>query len=132
MTTIRTHISKPDAKDASAGGAAFLGALGAIGASTCCILPLVLFGLGVSGAWVGNLTAFEPYRPVFLIIAVAALSWGFWKVYRQPACSTDDGCATDRSQRLVRVVLWVSSALVLIALFWNWIAPVVAPVLLGL
>ena len=25
-------------------------------ASSCCILPLVLFSLGVSGAWIGNFT----------------------------------------------------------------------------
>ncbi len=32
------------------------GILATLGASSCCILPLVLFSLGVSGAWVGNLT----------------------------------------------------------------------------
>src|SRR5262245_33524392 len=34
------------------------GLLGALVASSCCLLPLVLFGLGVSGAWIGNLTRF--------------------------------------------------------------------------
>jgi hypothetical protein len=33
------------------------GIIGGILASSCCILPLVFFGLGVSGAWIGNLTA---------------------------------------------------------------------------
>ena len=28
------------------------GVIGALAASSCCILPLVLFGLGVSGAWI--------------------------------------------------------------------------------
>ena len=32
------------------------GLLGALAASSCCILPLALFGLGVSGAWIGNFT----------------------------------------------------------------------------
>jgi len=32
------------------------GLLGALAASSCCILPLVLFGLGIRGAWIGNLT----------------------------------------------------------------------------
>jgi mercuric ion transport protein len=32
------------------------GLLGALAASSCCILPLVLFSLGVSGAWIGNFT----------------------------------------------------------------------------
>ncbi len=33
------------------------GILGALAASSCCIVPLVLFGLGIGGAWIGNLTA---------------------------------------------------------------------------
>ena len=38
------------------------GALGAILASSCCIVPLLLLSLGISGAWIGNLTALEPYK----------------------------------------------------------------------
>ncbi|MGH8105891.1 MAG: mercuric transporter MerT family protein, partial [Arenimonas sp.] len=42
-----------------------LGALlAAIGASACCIGPLVLVSLGIGGAWVTNLTAMEAARPV--------------------------------------------------------------------
>ena len=43
-----------------AGWAAAGGILGALAASSCCILPLALFMLGISGAWIGNLTA----RPI--------------------------------------------------------------------
>src|SRR5260221_7710285 len=39
------------------------GLLGAVAASSCCIVPLILFGLGVSGAWIGNLTRLAPYQP---------------------------------------------------------------------
>jgi MerT mercuric transport protein len=42
------------------------GILGAIAASSCCIAPLVLFSLGISGAWIGNLTALAPYQPYFI------------------------------------------------------------------
>ena len=31
--------------------------IGAVLASACCILPLVLFSLGIGGAWMSNLTA---------------------------------------------------------------------------
>ena len=54
-------------------GALAAGGLAAILASTCCLGPLVLVALGVSGAWIGNLTALEPYRPVFLGVALVAL-----------------------------------------------------------
>jgi mercuric ion transport protein len=37
-------------------GALFAGGLAAILASTCCLGPLVLITLGVSGAWISNLT----------------------------------------------------------------------------
>ncbi len=56
---------------ASQGLLAAGGILAALGASSCCILPLVLFGLGASGAWIGNLTAMAPYQPVFVAVAVA-------------------------------------------------------------
>ncbi|EOY2310890.1 mercury resistance system periplasmic binding protein MerP [Escherichia coli] len=52
-------------------GALFAGGLAAILASTCCLGPLVLVALGFSGAWIGNLTVLEPYRPLFIGAAVA-------------------------------------------------------------
>ncbi|UZD90845.1 mercuric transporter MerT family protein [Cognatishimia activa] len=112
---------------------AFGGVLGAIGASTCCIVPLILFSLGVSGAWVGNLTALEPYKPIFIVFTLGFLGYGYWMVYRKPkACVEGEACARPLPNRLVKSALWVSTFLILIALFWNWIAPVVAPILLGL
>ena len=36
------------------------GLLGALAASSCCILAVVLFALGVSGAWIGNFTHLRP------------------------------------------------------------------------
>ncbi|MCE2446693.1 hypothetical protein I8744_27460, partial [Escherichia coli] len=54
------------------------GLLAAVGASSCCILPLVLFSLGVSGAWISNLTALARYQPLFIAAAVAFLGFGFW------------------------------------------------------
>jgi mercuric ion transport protein len=49
-------------------GTGFLvaGILSAIGASICCVGPLVLLALGISGAWIGSLTVLEPYRPSIL------------------------------------------------------------------
>ncbi len=109
------------------------GVLGAIGASTCCIIPLILFSLGISGAWVGNLTALEPYKPIFIAVTFGFLGYGYWMVYRKPkACAEGKACARPLPNRLVKSALWGSTVLILIALFWNWIAPVVAPILLGL
>lgn len=54
-------------------GALFAGGLAAILASTCCLGPLVLVALGFSGAWIGNLTVLEPYRPLFIGASGAVL-----------------------------------------------------------
>ncbi|WP_299635790.1 mercuric transporter MerT family protein [uncultured Ruegeria sp.] len=109
------------------------GVLGALAASTCCVVPLILFSLGISGAWIGNLTALEPYKPIFITVTLGFLGYGFWMVYRKPkACAEGEACARALPNRLVKSALWVSTVLIMIALFWNWIAPIVAPILLGL
>ena len=41
-------------------------AAAAIIGSLCCVAPLVLLTLGISGAWISQLTALEPYRPIFI------------------------------------------------------------------
>ena len=56
------------------------GVIGAILASSCCIVPLLFVMLGVSGAWIGSLTALEPYKPVFAGIALVFIGLGFRQV----------------------------------------------------
>jgi mercuric ion transport protein len=58
------------------------GLLGALAAASCCIMPLVLFGLGASGAWIGNLTQLAPYQPIFIAASLACLSGGAWLIRR--------------------------------------------------
>jgi len=108
------------------------GILAAIGASSCCIIPLVLFSLGVSGAWVGNLTALAPLKPYFITVAVGFLAYGFYMVYRKPKCEDGAACARPLPSKLVKTSLWAATFLITVAIFWTWIAPVVAPIMLGL
>src|SRR5262249_60087344 len=77
------------------------GLLGALVASSCCFLPLVLFGLGVSGAWIGNLTQLAPYQPFFIAATIACLGYGYWLVYRSSkvACAGGAACARPLSDR---------------------------------
>jgi len=77
--------STPSARLAAAGGI-----LGALAASACCILPLVLFTLGISGAWIGNLTALAPYQPYSLATTAVFLGVGYYLVYRRPQRQLDD------------------------------------------
>ena len=56
------------------------GGLAAILASTCCLGPLVLVMLGISGAWISNLTVLEPYRPFFIGVALVAMFFAFRRI----------------------------------------------------
>src|SRR2546429_4503024 len=67
------------------------GLLGAFAASSCCILPLVLFAIGVSGAWIGNFTRLAPYQPYFIAATLAFLGYGYWLVYRSSTRARGDG-----------------------------------------
>ena len=58
------------------------GVLAAIAASSCCIVPLLLFSLGAGGAWIGNLTRLAPYQPIFVAVTLACLGCGYWLVWR--------------------------------------------------
>ena len=42
--------------------------------------PLVLLALGIGGAWIGTLTPFEPYRPLFIGLTLIFLGLAFRKV----------------------------------------------------
>lgn len=101
------------------------GVLGAFLASACCIGPLALLTLGISGAWIGSLTALEPYKPIFAVIALGFIAAGFRQVYfRKPmVCEPGSYCARPSSARITKAALWASLVLVLAALTINWWAP---------
>jgi mercuric ion transport protein len=102
------------------------GLLGALAASSCCILPLALFSLGIGGAWIGNLTVLAPYQPIFVAITLAILGFGFYRVYRpQVACAEGAACARPLSNRLVKLSLWGATLLVALALAFPYLAPLI-------
>lgn len=102
------------------------GILGALASASCCILPLVLFSLGVSGAWIGNFTQLAPYQPWFIVGTLACLGTGYWLVYRSSkmTCAEGSGCARPLPNRLVLAGLIVATALVVAALGFDFIAPI--------
>jgi mercuric ion transport protein len=88
-------------------------------------MPLVLFSLGVSGAWIGNLTRLAPYHPLIVGATVACLGYGYWLAYRAPrhACAEGQACARPLPNRLVRAALMVATIVVLVALAFDFLAP---------
>ncbi len=101
------------------------GLLGALAASSCCILPIVLFSLGVSGAWIGNLTQIAPYQPYIIAATLAFLGGGYWLVHRssQAACADGDACTRKLPSRLVKSGLVLATLLVVAALGFDFVAP---------
>jgi len=85
------------------------GALAAIGASLCCVGPLVLLTLGIGGAWIGNLTALAPYRPIFIGLSLLFLFLSYRRMAR--SCAMGGLCADPRGARRRRLFFWTVTAL---------------------
>ncbi|MGH6890826.1 MAG: mercuric transporter MerT family protein [Dongiaceae bacterium] len=120
---MRNHIGK-STKD---GVLATAGVFGAVGASSCCVLPLALAVAGISGAWIGWLTKLAPYQPVFLAIGGLSIGFGLWRSYRGRAAACEGPqCGTPASRRVTKATLWVAAALLLIAASTAWWAPLIA------
>jgi mercuric ion transport protein len=100
------------------------GILGAVAASSCCIAPLVLFSLGIGGAWIGNLTALAPYQPYFIAATLACLGYGYWLVYRRKKIACAEGaCARPLPNHIVKAGLVLATILVAGAIAFDLLAP---------
>ena len=101
------------------------GVFGALLASSCCIVPLVLVSLGISGTWIGSLTALEPYKPLFLAVTGLALAAGFWHVYfkPKPACADESYCARPLSGLITHFALWIATVIALLSATIDFWAP---------
>nr|WP_152736948.1 MULTISPECIES: mercuric transporter MerT family protein [unclassified Pseudomonas] len=105
-------------------GSLIAGVLAALGASLCCVGPLVLLALGVGGTWVGNLTAMEPYRPFFIALTLLFLGLALRKLYLVPqVCTPGTPCADPRTIQRQRRLFWIVAALLLGLLAVPWLAP---------
>jgi mercuric ion transport protein len=115
--------SNKDPFDAAGSKALFAGGLTAILASTCCLGPLILISLGFSGAWIGNLTVLEPYRPFFIVAAVVALFFAGRQIFRPThLCKPGEVCALPRARRIYKFLFWSCATLVLVALVSPYVA----------
>ena len=84
-------------------------------ASACCIGPLVLAAIGLGTIAAGIVAVFEPLRPVFILIAVTALAFAGWRIYRRPVAACEPGIvfAAPRTDRTYRIMFWVIVLIVL-------------------
>jgi mercuric ion transport protein len=113
---MRQHLN---AKSALVGGV-----LASIGASACCVGPLLLLSLGIGGAWISNLMALEPYRPLFIVLVLAFLTLAFRRLYFvQESCESEANCVAGRTKNTQRLIFWIAAPLLLGLVAVPWIMP---------
>lgn len=101
----------------------WLAGLATIGASVCCVGPLLLLTLGIGGAWISTLTALEPVRPLFIIFTLALLVWVFHSLYLLPeTCEPGQACADPMVKRHQRLIFWLISVLLITLLGFPYYA----------
>ena len=105
-------------------GALFAGGLAAIFASACCLGPLILLSLGFSGAWISNLTLFQPYQPIFIGAALVALYFAGRRIYRPAVeCAPGEVCAVPELRTAYKAAFWLVAVLIVTALVFPYLAP---------
>ena len=88
------------------------GLLAAVGAGLCCVGPFLLLSIGVSGAWIANLTLLEPYRPIFIVAVIGMFLWGGWKIYRPVEdCAPGTLCAIPVVRVRRKIIFWFALAI---------------------
>ncbi len=115
----KLKINKTRASVLGSGFASF----GAILASSCCIIPIVFFNLGIGGAWLANLAVLQPYRIHFISTAALLFVVGLFFYIRSLRCATE-ACPPDKKKnRWALVSLVISGALIGAAMIWPEVEP---------
>ena len=92
-------------------------------ASVCCVAPLALVLLGASGVWIGQLAGFQPYQPLFLAAAAAALVYAGLKIWRTPECTDGRPCAVPAARRAQKTLFVAVAGLLVLVLGLPLAAP---------
>lgn len=100
------------------------GGIAAVLASACCLGPLLLVMLGVTGAWMGQLQALEPFRPFAIGVAILALTLAYRRIFRpQVDCAPGEVCAVPRVKLAYKAVFWAVALLVAVAVVYPFVIP---------
>ena len=100
------------------------GLITALLSTVCCILPLVLLLLGIGGSWMSNLTALEPYKPIFICIAVVLLAVAYWKIFvKKGDCEEGKVCAVPENKKKYKIIFWIAALTILSSATISWWAP---------
>lgn len=107
-------------------GASLVAGVGAVIASSCCVLPLGLAAIGVGAGVFGVLNEVAAWRVTLLFISTLAVAsgWGAWWIKRREACLTDPRCAPQSLTQSPTALLIIATAVVILAAGWEHIDPV--------
>ena len=127
-TTDETQLAgfeETSRSDRKAWATTWLSLLGALAMTSCCILPLVLVSLGVTGVFIAQLGALYQYKWVTFAFSAAVLGYGFWKAYSPtPTASCADGtCSRPVDRTLMRTILWSATAITAVAMLFPYVTP---------
>ncbi|TWO68044.1 mercuric transport protein [Caenimonas sedimenti] len=119
------NVQTPPSEDAPRSSSIALGAAAVASflASACCVAPLAFVLVGVSGAWIGQLAAFEPYQPIFLAVAALALILAWRKIWRAQDCGDGRLCAAPAGKRAQKFTFLLVAGLLAIVLGFPFAAP---------
>jgi mercuric ion transport protein len=122
MITDRNHAPLADSRTSRV--ALAVAGLAALLASACCLGPLLLLVLGVTGAWIGNLSALEQYRPLFISASLVALFFAHRRIRRAAdSCPPGGVCEASTVRTAYKVAFWIVVALLALAVVFPLIAP---------
>ncbi len=100
------------------------GLLAGIGASACCVGPILLLSMGIGGSWIGNLTAMTTYRPYLIGLTLVLLGLAFRKLYLLPqSCEVGSACASPGTLKKQRIVFWIVSFFILVMITFPYYGP---------
>jgi mercuric ion transport protein len=93
------------------------GAVAALAASTCCVMPLALGTLGLGSTFASSLGVLAPYQTTFRLAAIALLGAGFWLAYARRAVVVDGAaCTPGRTARGAKPLLWTGASVLAVVL----------------
>ena len=104
-------------------GGGLLASLGLCAA--CCLLPMLLIGLGAGGSWISSLDSLAPYKWLFIAATAGLLGYGFYAAYWTPKrrCAAGASCPSCGTPRSLRVLLWAATILAIAGLAFEQLEP---------
>ena len=117
-----------DNTDPPIGGREFtaltVGGIAALLVGACCVGPLVFVAIGLGGAWLSNLTALNPYRPIFVAVSLVSLALAWRRIYRRGSeCKPGEACAMPVVRRGYKFGFWSVVTLLVIMFAFPYLAP---------